>query len=938
MRAVTFLLVALLWASSAFAQATLQQGGSTTQGRVPAYRSGGSQQPIVVDSGPAGGNTIGQGISELNVTARGTGSAPYAGQGTGQLGTIFQIQDAVSTNSTGYHALSFSANAQGGGLIAYNAFGGASPLPLKLNLNGQTYEFPFSSGGVQGPVSSTVGDLACWNNTSGTLLSDCGGKIGVTPAYFGATPGTGDNTAALKAAFESGMQIYMDAYYPAIGPVVVSGCPSIRGGNASTGGIVFSGTGGGIVINCPNTPLNIQTGRVFLSNFGILTSSSAGGGTALTINFGPTPPAAAPLPNLDMEYVKVAGTGSYKVNYWTDGVVIKNAETANLYGNFIIGHADFNADMASGVTITNDANVPAMGVNILANSIYAVNKAVYSLSFGTPNIEGVVVRDNILVSNIYGIYIDNTAGSGGYSPSFYLESNQTSSSGASIYTNHISQLFIKGNTLYTYGAASPCIEIVATITVLIDNTNVCVNIFPGGGTAPAIRVTGSGPGQIMGGTVVAFGSAVELASTAVGWQVWPMTHSAGSVTTVTNAAVTGANYIVTNDGNFMTFNGFVNISSSLALTNGHIRAGCNSQVLPASATTTYQICTNFATLGEMNFFNVANAGQGFSWIQKTGDATYLTMATLRPVAGLGVFYADIVTAPNASLGGAQGTLTLGGVNKAPFIDFNSYNGTMNDYDGRIQVSGGEASTDGRGVMGLRARSVSIDSGTLVRFGDLSSVAWGLGVGVSLSLPPATFTDTTSAGAVTAVYLSAFKAPTLAFSNAATVGNTYNAYFEDPIAGTNATLTNKWAIGAESLKVLLTTDATRTTRTVCQDTTNLGFYFGSGASGVCLGTSSARYKSDISKASAGLEKVAALEPVRFHYKHGYGDDGVRWQYGFLAEEVAGVLPQLVDNDKEGRPNSVDYVGLIPFMVNAIKDLKAANDNLAAELHELKRGSR
>ena len=31
------------------------------------------------------------------------------------------------------------------------------------------------SGNVVGPISSTIGDLACWNNTSGTLVADCGG-------------------------------------------------------------------------------------------------------------------------------------------------------------------------------------------------------------------------------------------------------------------------------------------------------------------------------------------------------------------------------------------------------------------------------------------------------------------------------------------------------------------------------------------------------------------------------------------------------------------------------------------------------------------------------------------------------------------------------------------------------------------------------------------
>lgn len=164
-----------------YAQQAVLQGGSVTRGHIPTYSSQGTGQPIVIDSGPAGGNVTGQGISELNVTARGTGTAPYAGQGTGPNGEIVCLQDAVSTNSTGYHYLCLSANAQGGGLLSYGAAGGASTLPLNFIINGATYGFPFSDGFVVGPNSSTVNNVACWNNTSGTLLKDCGAIPSTTP-------------------------------------------------------------------------------------------------------------------------------------------------------------------------------------------------------------------------------------------------------------------------------------------------------------------------------------------------------------------------------------------------------------------------------------------------------------------------------------------------------------------------------------------------------------------------------------------------------------------------------------------------------------------------------------------------------------------------------------------------------------------------------------
>lgn len=44
------------------------------------------------------------------------------------------------------------------------------------------------------------------------------------------------------------------------------------------------------------------------------------------------------------------------------------------------------------------------------------------------------------------------------------------------------------------------------------------------------------------------------------------------------------------------------------------------------------------------------------------------------------------------------------------------------------------------------------------------------------------------------------------------------------------------------------------------------------------------------------------------------------YGFIAQEVEQVLPELVHTDKDGY-KSVDYIGVIPLLVNAIQELRA-----------------
>ncbi|MBO4871194.1 MAG: tail fiber domain-containing protein, partial [Muribaculaceae bacterium] len=53
-----------------------------------------------------------------------------------------------------------------------------------------------------------------------------------------------------------------------------------------------------------------------------------------------------------------------------------------------------------------------------------------------------------------------------------------------------------------------------------------------------------------------------------------------------------------------------------------------------------------------------------------------------------------------------------------------------------------------------------------------------------------------------------------------------------------------------------------------------------------------------------------------------------QYGFIAQELKEVLPNLVYTDKNGYM-SVDYIGLIPILVNAVNELSAELAELKAE---------
>jgi len=293
MKRLLITLIAVLLPVQAWSQATVLQGGTWSPGRAPAYSSSGGAQPIVQDSGPAGGNTTGQGLKELNITARGTGTAPYAGQGTGPNGEVFCIQDAVSTNAAGYHYLCLSANVSSSGLISFGSAGGASALPLTLKVNGADYQFPFTDGYVVGPASSTVNNVACWNNTTGTLLKDCGAFPGVAGtngqiqynnagAFGGFTLG-GDatvntGTGALTITKIGNQNITLGGTLTTAGAFTTSGANALTLTTTTTTNVTFPATGSGTLATLAGSEAftnKTYNGNTWTAGTGVLTIAAA---------------------------------------------------------------------------------------------------------------------------------------------------------------------------------------------------------------------------------------------------------------------------------------------------------------------------------------------------------------------------------------------------------------------------------------------------------------------------------------------------------------------------------------------------------------------------------------------------------------------------------------------------------------------------------------
>ncbi len=106
-----------------------------------------------------------------------------------------------------------------------------------------------------------------------------------------------------------------------------------------------------------------------------------------------------------------------------------------------------------------------------------------------------------------------------------------------------------------------------------------------------------------------------------------------------------------------------------------------------------------------------------------------------------------------------------------------------------------------------------------------------------------------------------------------------------------------------------------------------------------GGSDSTLKQNVTDLLPSLEKVRALRPVAWNWKD--KADGPR-QYGFIAQEVEKILPELVYAGKwtDGTMRKfLSSKALLPYLIGAIQELQAQIEDLQSKLDSaLKSGSK
>jgi hypothetical protein len=97
------------------------------------------------------------------------------------------------------------------------------------------------------------------------------------------------------------------------------------------------------------------------------------------------------------------------------------------------------------------------------------------------------------------------------------------------------------------------------------------------------------------------------------------------------------------------------------------------------------------------------------------------------------------------------------------------------------------------------------------------------------------------------------------------------------------------------------------------------------------TSDRRLKRDFSSLSNSLTKLSDLNGYHYFWKDSTMDQTL--QTGLVAQEVEAMFPELVKTDDKGF-KSVNYTGLIPHLIEAVKELNKRYGQVSAENEQLK----
>lgn len=177
--------------------------------------------------------------------------------------------------------------------------------------------------------------------------------------------------------------------------------------------------------------------------------------------------------------------------------------------------------------------------------------------------------------------------------------------------------------------------------------------------------------------------------------------------------------------------------------------------------------------------------------------------------------------------------------------------------------------------------------------------------------------TTSPSALLHLATSSGNGSAMRFESTSTNGRTYGIG-SNFVTGVGEFSIYDYTANAERMRI-------KSTGAVNVSNLGTGLVYSNGGDLTSTNPSDERLKDNITNLQYGLNEILQLRPVSYDWKNDVINQGT--QYGFIAQEVQEVMPELVKEfeTKDGEENVVrlglDKEGIYAALVNAIKELKA-----------------
>ncbi|MDE2100317.1 MAG: hypothetical protein KGL39_23905 [Patescibacteria group bacterium] len=475
---------------------------------------------VIGDGGTAASALLGS----IGILAQGPGFCQYTGPFSGA-----------------YERMCLGIAANGVTTLSMNAFNGATTPSLIFSLNGTNYSFPYTVGGIVGPVITTVGHLAVWNNTVGSLLAD---STALPNGTTGTTQIVSDNSTKIATdAFVKNNAVTLSITRAQIASTTIPVTSFIASGYAAQGdygaGCIYTNQGAtsgspGAIQDAASTWFQIVSNGVFdVHCFGATGDGLTDDTTAILNTIAAMPATGGELKFPPGHYVT---TGGFTISVAT--AVHGAGQCSDNASKFVTRIDDTSA---TSVLFTITADVASFQNICLINTSGAASAGSAILTNGTNQLQHVDI-DNLDVSAFYdnvdikvgaqwaiihmhnenfiryGIRIRNTvnadagdwtlshsyfAGAGGSTAAIRYES----SGGGKIIANKINGSSAAGIEMNVSGSAQTVIS-----NNDIENVNIPINITQGwpyiiivdnyllaSVSGPSIVLNGNGPQYIGGG-------------------------------------------------------------------------------------------------------------------------------------------------------------------------------------------------------------------------------------------------------------------------------------------------------------------------------------------------------------------------------------------------------------------------------------------------------